>query len=320
MRSVMVAVVVVLATALHASVWLLMHEQVSPPNADGVLASISFSPINPKHDGETDKTSEAQIRSDLAAVAPYTRAVRTYSVSNGLDRVPQLASEVGLRVTLGAWINEWEEQNEREIDKAIALANQYRNIDSVVVGNEAVFRAEQLHQGNPEYDANHTVKDLIAKIQRVKREVRCRSPPPRCRMSGSNIRSWRLRSIISPSTSCPIGKAFQAQRAVDHALNAYRAAAAGLSGQAHRDRGVRLAERGAQSQGRGAEPAHPGRSDTRFRHPRRRHGHRLFDRRGVRSALEDQRRKRRSLLGNLRRRSPSEVRARRHGRGRRTFS
>ena len=73
MRSVMVAVVVVLATALHASVWLLMHEQVSPPNADGVLASISFSPINPKHDGETDKTSEAQIRSDLAAVAPYTR-------------------------------------------------------------------------------------------------------------------------------------------------------------------------------------------------------------------------------------------------------
>ena len=96
MRSVMVAVVVVLATALHASVWLLMHEQVSPPNADGVLASISFSPINPKHDGETDKTSEAQIRSDLAAVAPYTRAVRTYSVSNGLDRVP--AARLGGRL------------------------------------------------------------------------------------------------------------------------------------------------------------------------------------------------------------------------------
>ena len=34
-----------------------------------------------------------------------------------------------------------------------------------------MFRAQQLHQGNPEYDANHTVKDLIAKIQRVKREV-----------------------------------------------------------------------------------------------------------------------------------------------------
>ena len=159
MRNVMVAVVVALATALHASVWLLMHEQVSPPNADGVLASISFSPINPKHDGETDKTSEAQIRSDLAAVAPYTRSVRTYSVSNGLDRVPQLASEVGLRVTLGVWINEWEEQNEREIESAIALAKQYRNIDSVIVGNEAVFRAEELHQSNP--DTTPTIRSKI---------------------------------------------------------------------------------------------------------------------------------------------------------------
>ena len=187
MRNVMVAIVVALATAFHASVWLLMHEQVSPPNADGVLASLSFSPINPKHDGETDKTSEAQIRSDLAAVAPYTRGVRTYSVSNGLDRVPQLASEVGLRVTIGAWINEWEPQNEREIENAIALAKQYRNIDSVIVGNEAVFRAQQLHAGDPKYDADHTVKELIAKIQRVKREVRV------------------------PVTTCLIGKAFRAR-------------------------------------------------------------------------------------------------------------
>jgi len=113
MRSVLVAVVVALATALHASVWLFLHEQVSPPNASGVLASVSFSPINPSRNGEVDKTTEKQIRSDLAAVAPYTRAVRTYSVSNGLDLVPQLASEYGLRVTLGVWINDWEERNER---------------------------------------------------------------------------------------------------------------------------------------------------------------------------------------------------------------
>src|SRR5680860_1562730 len=149
MRNVIVAVVVALATAAHASVWLVMHERVSPPNANGALASVSFSPINPKLDGETDKTSEAQIRSDLAAVAPYTRSVRTYSVSNGLDLVPQLASEVGLRVTLGVWINEWEEQNEREIESAIALARQYRNVDGVIVGNEAVFRAQELNRSNP---------------------------------------------------------------------------------------------------------------------------------------------------------------------------
>jgi exo-beta-1,3-glucanase (GH17 family)/cellulose synthase/poly-beta-1,6-N-acetylglucosamine synthase-like glycosyltransferase len=171
MRSVLVAVVVALATTLHASVWLFMHERVSPPNSSGVLSSVSFSPINPSHNGEVDKTTEKQIRSDLTAVAPYTRAVRTYSVSNGLDLVPQLASEYGLRVTLGVWINDWEEQNEREIETAIMLAKHYRNVESIIVGNEAVFRAQSLHGKNPRYDPDQTVRDLIAKIQRVKREV-----------------------------------------------------------------------------------------------------------------------------------------------------
>jgi len=122
MRNVVIAVVVALATAAHALVWFVLHERVSPPNADGVLASVSFSPINPKHDGEVDKTTEAQIRSDLAAVVPYTRSVRTYSVGNGLDLVPQLAAEYGLRVTLGVWINEWDEQNEKEIERARGAA------------------------------------------------------------------------------------------------------------------------------------------------------------------------------------------------------
>ncbi|MGZ8416546.1 MAG: glycosyltransferase [Methyloceanibacter sp.] len=221
MRNVMVAVVVALATALHASVWLLMHEQVSPPNADGVLASISFSPINPKHDGETDKTSEAQIRSDLAAVAPYARSVRTYSVSNGLDRVPQLASEVGLRVTLGVWINEREEQNEREIESAIALAKQYRNIDSVIVGNEAVFRAQELNRDNPGYDAKQTVQDLIAKIQRVKREVRV--PVTTAEVPNVWLEHPELVSAVDYLAVhiLPYWEGVPGSRAVDHALNGY---------------------------------------------------------------------------------------------------
>ncbi len=171
MRSVIVAVVVVLATALHASVWLLLHERVSPPNTNGTLASVSFSPINPDKNGEVDRTTEAQIRSDLAAIAPYTRVVRTYSVGNGLDLVPSIASEYGLRVTLGIWINQFEDQNESEIERAIALTKHYRNIEGIIVGNETIFRAQALHRDDPEYTSNDAVRELIAKIQRVKREV-----------------------------------------------------------------------------------------------------------------------------------------------------
>ena len=221
MRNVLVAVVVALATATHALVWLALHEQVSPPNASGVLSSISFSPINPKHDGETDKTSEAQIRSDLAAIAPFTRSVRTYSVGNGLDRVPQLASEVGLRVTLGVWINEWEDQNEREIDSAIALAKQYRNVDSVIVGNEAVFRAQELNRDNPEYAAKETVRNLIAKIQRVKREVRV--PVTTAEVPNVWLEHPELASAVDYLAVhiLPYWEGIPGSSAVDHALNGY---------------------------------------------------------------------------------------------------
>jgi exo-beta-1,3-glucanase (GH17 family)/cellulose synthase/poly-beta-1,6-N-acetylglucosamine synthase-like glycosyltransferase len=221
MRSVLVAVVVALATALHASMWLFMHERVSPPNASGVLASVSFSPINPSRNGEVDKTTEKQIRSDLAAVAPYTRAVRTYSVSNGLDLVPQLASEYGLRVTLGVWINDWEEQNEHEIETAIALTKHYRNIESVVVGNESIFRAQAEHRNNPFYNANETVRDLIAKIQRVKREVSV--PVTTAEVPNVWLEYPQLASSVDYIAVhvLPYWEGLPGSAAVDHALNAY---------------------------------------------------------------------------------------------------
>jgi exo-beta-1,3-glucanase (GH17 family)/cellulose synthase/poly-beta-1,6-N-acetylglucosamine synthase-like glycosyltransferase len=164
MRIVSVVLMVALATVLHAVGWFLTHEQVSPPNVVGQLQSVSFSPFPPGHDGATDHVSEEQITSDLAVVAPHVRAVRTYSVSNGLELVPELASQFGLHVTLGAWIDQREAHNEREIETAIALAKHHRNIDSIIVGNETLYRGAEGKYGP-------TVKELIEKIQRVKREV-----------------------------------------------------------------------------------------------------------------------------------------------------
>jgi exo-beta-1,3-glucanase (GH17 family)/cellulose synthase/poly-beta-1,6-N-acetylglucosamine synthase-like glycosyltransferase len=171
MRNVLVAIVVALATALHALAWLMLHESVSPPNANGALASISFSPISRNGSAKTPVT-RAQIKRDLAAIAPYTRHIRTYSANNGLEQVPAVASEFGLRLTQGIWIDNDEEQNDREIESAISLSKRYRNIDSIVVGNETIFRGNALaDQSGKPFDANAAVKGLIAKIQRVKRST-----------------------------------------------------------------------------------------------------------------------------------------------------
>ena len=221
MRNVIVVVVVVLATALHASAWLLLHERVSPPNANGTLASVSFSPINPAKNGEVEGTTEAQIRSDLAAIAPYTRSVRTYSVGNGLDLVPALASEYGLRVTLGIWINEWEQQNEKEIETAIALTKHYRNIEGIIVGNETIFRAQALHRDDPLYTSNEAVRELIAKIQRVKREVSI--PVTTAEVPNVWLEHPELASAVDYLAVhiLPYWEGMSGSLAVDHAVDVY---------------------------------------------------------------------------------------------------
>ena len=71
--------------------------------------------------------------------------------------MPGIASEFGLRVTIGAWIDKHQDRNEREIRSVIELAKRNSNVNGVIVGNETVYRGEQ------------KVSDLIPMIQRVKR-------------------------------------------------------------------------------------------------------------------------------------------------------
>jgi exo-beta-1,3-glucanase (GH17 family)/cellulose synthase/poly-beta-1,6-N-acetylglucosamine synthase-like glycosyltransferase len=221
MRSVVLVIVVALATALHAVAWFLMQERVAPPNTGGQVASVSFSPIDPNRDGEVDGTTAAQIRSDLAVVAPVTRAVRTYSATNGLELVPAIASEYGLRVTLGVWLNEWEVKNDKEIENAIALAKTHRNIDSIIVGNETIFRAQALHRDDPLYSSNEAVRDLIGKIQRVKREVSI--PVTTAEVPNIWLEHPELASAVDYLAVhvLPYWEGTPASAAVDHAIGVY---------------------------------------------------------------------------------------------------
>ncbi|HEY9211932.1 MAG TPA: glycosyltransferase [Ancylobacter sp.] len=121
---------------------------------------MSFAPYG--RDANPDKgepTTEAQIRSDMAAVAPYTRAVRTYASTGGLELVAKIAAEDGLKATVGAWIDKDEARNEREIANALDAAKKNPNVVGIVVGNESILRAEK------------TPAELIEIIRRVKRET-----------------------------------------------------------------------------------------------------------------------------------------------------
>jgi len=88
--------------------------------------------------------SPQQIEHDLALLAERFDCVRTYSVGQGLDHVPEAAGKLGLEVLLGVWIGWTDAENQRELTLGLKLANQHPDvIRALIVGNEVLLRKEQ---------------------------------------------------------------------------------------------------------------------------------------------------------------------------------
>jgi exo-beta-1,3-glucanase (GH17 family) len=85
--------------------------------------------------------SEAQIRNLLARIQPYTRWVRTFGCSNGLEVVGSAAHELGLKAAIGAWIGSDLSANEKEIANLIAIGKAGQ-ADLLIVGSEVLYRGD----------------------------------------------------------------------------------------------------------------------------------------------------------------------------------
>src|SRR5436190_4779550 len=84
-----------------------------------------------------------QIEQDLAQLSKVTDCVRTYSVDLGLDRVPEIARKLGIKVMLGLWVSSHADRTQYQISTAVALANRFPEVvRAVIVGNEVLLRGE----------------------------------------------------------------------------------------------------------------------------------------------------------------------------------
>src|SRR5690606_39840586 len=95
-----VAAVVAFVACVHAGIWALARTEVSAPDFSGQLASVSYAPFeaDARPDRGDPAAQEAQIRSDLARLSPLTQTIRLYSSTGGVELVPGIAAERGLRV------------------------------------------------------------------------------------------------------------------------------------------------------------------------------------------------------------------------------
>ena len=154
-------VVVLAIAALFSGFWALINRPVSAPDWPAQISGFSYSPYQQgqypqKHQYPTNE----QMRRDLEMLSKLTDNIRIYSVDGALGEIATLAEEFGLRVTLGIWISKDLARNEREILKAIDIANHSRSVVRVVVGNEAVFRRDI------------SADDLIVLLDRVRAAVK----------------------------------------------------------------------------------------------------------------------------------------------------
>jgi exo-beta-1,3-glucanase (GH17 family)/glycosyltransferase involved in cell wall biosynthesis len=155
-----VVAVLLFVTAVHAGLWGLLQDKQAAPDFHGILPSVSYAPFDGTGHPDVDNIPTVEkIRADLKKLATMTKAIRLYSSTGGVELVPPVAAEFGLKVMVGAWIDKNSERNEREIDAAIQLARRNSNVIGVVVGNEVIYRGEQ------------KVDDLIEMIKRVKKSV-----------------------------------------------------------------------------------------------------------------------------------------------------
>ncbi len=205
-----VAAVLALVACVHAGLWALLRSETKAPDFTGQLASVSYAPfVNASHPDSGERPTPEQIRADLKAIAPYTRAIRLYSSTGGAELVPPIAAEFGLKVTVGAWIDKNQDRNEREIRSALDLARHNSNVNAIVVGNETLLRTDM------------SVDDLIKIIQRVKRA----SPVPVT--TGDIWSAWIDHPELASSVDfvaahiLPYWSGMDANNAVDYTVEIY---------------------------------------------------------------------------------------------------
>jgi exo-beta-1,3-glucanase (GH17 family) len=102
--------------------------------------------------------TEQQVRRRMEIIAPYTKWVRSFSCTEGNEFIPKIAREFGIKTLVGAWLGDNLEDNEREIEGLVKLANA-GYVDIAAVGNEVLFRKELSE--NIVLDYIKRVKDIL---------------------------------------------------------------------------------------------------------------------------------------------------------------
>ena len=141
--------------------WAYMNRPDKVQSWVGPMMGVSFNPMRAEDDPEKGLfPSVAEINEDLSLLTGKVHAVRTYSVLNGLEQVPDLAAQHKLNATIGAWISSDPVASQKEVDTLISISRgKHDNIVRTLVGNESIMRKEV------------SVEELTAYLRQVRKQT-----------------------------------------------------------------------------------------------------------------------------------------------------
>ncbi len=125
---------------------------------------LNFSPYSDGQDPNQGAViSPQQLKQRLKIIAPYTRWIRTFGATHGLEETGRFAHQKGLKAAMGAWLGpvktpEQIQENENQIKNLIARARKGQ-VDLAIVGSEVLLRGDL------------TPDQLLSYIRRVKKAL-----------------------------------------------------------------------------------------------------------------------------------------------------
>ncbi len=115
-------------------------------NSISKLQCVSYAPFSkdqaPRDFDDGMVITEDAVRKDLAMLSKYTDCIRTYSTV-GLEMIPKIARENGLKMLMGGWVSSDKLSTELELNTLIKLAKENEDVvKAVIVGNEVLLRGD----------------------------------------------------------------------------------------------------------------------------------------------------------------------------------
>ena len=126
-----IAVALTLVVGASALFWASRDYTVVAPDWDGLVRGVTYNPSHIFSEGQSKQITPERISADMAQLSRITGHVRTYTVSGGMEKVPEIARRYGLTVSLGIWIGPDLAKNEKEIDTALKAILANRRVNDI---------------------------------------------------------------------------------------------------------------------------------------------------------------------------------------------